>query len=128
MHHTTRTLVAATLGAALLGGCALLEPLSGDRKREPAAAATPDAPTAVEPEEAVVEDPAADIPIARPGRPLMREVQSALNERGLDAGPADGYSGPRTVRAIRLFKVARRMDVTDDVTPRLLAELGLTQP
>ena len=127
MHPRTRIFVAATLGATSLGGCALLQPLSGDGKSPPTADEAPPVPTATS-REAVVEDPAADIPIARPGRPLMREIQTALNERGLDAGPPDGFSGPRTVRAIRLFKVARRMEVTDDVTPRLLDELGLTRP
>ena len=130
MHRPLRTFAAVALGATLLGGCAAIDSLLG-RDGAPDADDAPGtpAPTAATPaEEAVVDDPAADIPIARPGRPLMREVQAALNERGLDAGPPDGLSGPRTVRAIRLFKVARRMEVTDDVTPRLLDELELTQP
>ena len=131
MHRPLRTFAAVALGATLLGGCATIDSLLGRDGSAPDAGDAPvtPAPAAATPaEEAVAEDPAADIPIARPGRPLMREVQAALNERGLDAGPADGLSGPRTVRAIRLFKVARRMEVTDDVTPRLLDELELTQP
>ena len=124
MHGVLRTLAVAALGTAL-GGCTALDSVLG---RD----AAPDAPGApaigAANEEASVEDPAADLPIARPGRALMREVQAALNERGFEAGVPDGFSGPNTVRAIRLFKVARRMEVTDDVTPRLLDELGLTSP
>lgn len=125
MHAGLRTLALAALGATLLGGCATLDSLLG-RDGAPEAD-VPESPSIGAANETTVEDdPAADIPIARPGRELMREVQAALNARGLAAGTPDGLSGPNTVRAIRLFKVARRMEVTDDVTPRLLDELGLT--
>ena len=126
MHRASRTLAVAALGAAL-GGCAALDSVLG-RDAAPDADASAAPTIGAANEETPVEDPAADIPIARPGRPLMREVQAALNERGFEAGAPDGFSGPNTVRAIRLFKVARRMEVTDDVTPRLLDELGLTSP
>ncbi len=128
MYRTLRTFAVAALGASLLVGCATIDSLLGRDGAEPDADDAVDLAAATPAEEAVVDDPAADIPIARPGRPLMREIQAALNARGLNAGPEDGLSGPSTVRAIRLFKLARRVEVTDDVTPRLLDELGLTQP
>lgn len=56
---------------------------------------------------------------------IVRDLQTQLNERGLDAGNVDGQLGPKTVQALRMFKVARRLPVDSTVTTRLLAELGI---
>ena len=132
MPATLRTLAGATLGATLLGGCAALDSLTG-RGAASAEAELPPVSEAVVPglgaaNESPPPAPDSDVPIANPDRALMGRVQEMLNAKGFNAGPADGLSGPRTVRAIRLFKVARRMEVTDHVTPRLLDELGLKRP
>lgn len=34
----------------------------------------------------------------------LRSIQKTLNERGYDAGPEDGFPGPRTRRALRAFQ------------------------
>lgn len=34
----------------------------------------------------------------------VRDIQTALNTRGYDAGPADGVAGPRTRAAIRAYQ------------------------
>lgn len=56
----------------------------------------------------------------------VRQAQIKLNSTGYDAGPADGFSGPKTRRAIAAFQNANGLPDTgelDEQTTRLL--LGL---
>ncbi|WP_366655630.1 peptidoglycan-binding domain-containing protein [Fodinicurvata sp. EGI_FJ10296] len=50
-------------------------------------------------------------------------VQQALNDRGYDAGPADGVLGPTTRTAIRTYQSDAGMDPTGRVSAELLARL-----
>ena len=68
-----------------------------------------------------------DEPISNPDADVIRSVQAALNGRGFGVGRPDGRIGAQTIRAIRLFKVARQMPVTDAITSRLLSELAVPQ-
>ena len=129
MNARPTAIAAAVLGTTLLGGCAALDSLlERDPAPEPAVAAAAPEPALGAANEAAPPAPDSDVPIERPDRALVSRVQEMLNSKGFNAGPADGLPGPQTVRAIRLFKVARRMEVTDHVTPRLLDELGLKRP
>lgn len=50
-------------------------------------------------------------------------LQSALTERGYDAGPADGVVGPRVRGAIRTYQSDAGLPVTGEATHSLLANL-----
>ena len=52
-------------------------------------------------------------------------LQRALNARGYDAGPEDGAIGPKVRSAIRMYQTKSRMPVTGEVTPELMAGLGI---
>ena len=54
---------------------------------------------------------------------LLREVQTALNARGYDAGPADGTLSPRTQSAIRTYEADAGLPVTGTPSQALLARL-----
>lgn len=53
----------------------------------------------------------------------IADVQQALNDRGYDAGPADGVLGPKTRTAIRTYQSDADMDPTGRVSAELLARL-----
>ena len=57
------------------------------------------------------------------GHETVRSVQSALNERGFDAGRVDGKMGPRTRAAIRAFQETVSVEVTGDITLPLVERL-----
>lgn len=58
-------------------------------------------------------------------RATVRAVQQALNERGYDAGPADGVMGSSTRDAIRTFQSDAGLPLTGRISPELTSELGL---
>lgn len=63
-------------------------------------------------------------PQGAPVQMSVREAQRLLNNRGYDAGPADGVAGGRTAAALRAFQRDQRLDETgrlDDATRRALA-------
>jgi peptidoglycan hydrolase-like protein with peptidoglycan-binding domain len=86
------------------------------------ASPTPDQPSEV------------DVPTGPDGQPLppaasldpqelVREIQLALAERGLDPGPADGVIGPSTRDAIRAYQAAVGLPVDGRATAALLEDL-----
>jgi peptidoglycan hydrolase-like protein with peptidoglycan-binding domain len=50
-------------------------------------------------------------------------LQNALNERGYDAGPADGVVGPKVRGAIRTYQADANLPLTGSATQTLLASL-----
>jgi peptidoglycan hydrolase-like protein with peptidoglycan-binding domain len=54
---------------------------------------------------------------------LVRDVQSALKDRGLYLGPVDGILGPATADAVRGFEKQAGFTQTGEPTDRLLANL-----
>lgn len=56
---------------------------------------------------------------------VIRAVQQALNDRGYNAGPADGQLGPVTQDAIRRFQQAAGLPPTGEPERRTLAALGV---
>lgn len=56
-------------------------------------------------------------------RQIVREVQSLLNERGYDAGTADGLIGPRTREAIRHFQSDAGLPQTGEASTDVLEAL-----
>lgn len=52
-------------------------------------------------------------------REVVKLVQHALAARGYDPGPADGYAGRKTVRAIRLYQAKVGLRVNGKPTQRL---------
>ncbi|WP_026987977.1 peptidoglycan-binding domain-containing protein [Fodinicurvata fenggangensis] len=53
----------------------------------------------------------------------IADVQQGLNDRGYDAGPADGVIGPKTRTAIRTYQSDAGMDPTGRVSDELHARL-----
>ena len=64
-------------------------------------------------------------PVVALSREQRGAAQRALNERGYDAGPADGVLGPRSVDAIRQFQTHRNLDASGELTPRTMELLDL---
>ena len=57
--------------------------------------------------------------------PLLRDVQTALAERGFDPGPVDGALGPATRAAVALFREAEGLPPGEIVDTGLLRRLDL---
>ena len=55
----------------------------------------------------------------------VRSVQRALNDRGYNAGTADGVWGPGTEQALRDFQRASNLPVTGALDERTAAALGV---
>nr|MDQ2694501.1 peptidoglycan-binding protein [Pseudomonadota bacterium] len=73
--------------------------------------------------------PTATAPPAAPAaapvdRTAVRDIQSALNRLGYDAGPADGLMGSRTRAAIRQYQTDNRLAVTGEPSRDLLERLS----
>lgn len=60
-------------------------------------------------------------------RERIRAVQTALGERGYRVGTPDGLMGPATVAAIRTYQSDTGMRPTGQITPELLASLGIEE-
>ena len=54
---------------------------------------------------------------------LVRQIQTALNARGYDAGPADGVIGTGTRNAIRTYQADTGLSITGEPSPALLEQL-----
>ena len=57
----------------------------------------------------------------------VRSVQRALNDRGFNAGPADGVWGTGTEQALRQFQQANGLPVTGALDQRTAAALGVSR-
>ncbi len=118
------------LSLLILNGCAMLEKAglggTSDEATEPALQVTPAQPDT---NTMASQNPSAgnDEPISNLDADVIRSVQAALNGRGFVVGRPDGRIGAQTILGIRLFKIARKMPVSDDITTRLLSELAVPQ-
>jgi Putative peptidoglycan binding domain len=59
--------------------------------------------------------------------PTVRSAQQALNDRGYNAGPADGVWGPNTEAAVRQFQQAQRLQSTGTLDKETLSALGVSR-
>jgi len=62
--------------------------------------------------------------VATPSR-TVREAQQALNQRGFQAGPPDGFIGPTTQVAVRNFQASANLQVTGQLDRQTLDALGI---
>ena len=58
---------------------------------------------------------------------LVRNVQEALREKGMEAGPVDGIWGPRTHSALREFQQDEGLEATGQLNAQTLAALGIAE-
>ena len=56
---------------------------------------------------------------------IVKAVQRKLNQKGYDAGIADGMYGPRTEKAIFVYQQANGLKVDGLIGPQTLRSLGL---
>ncbi|HUG77657.1 MAG TPA: peptidoglycan-binding domain-containing protein [Burkholderiales bacterium] len=56
---------------------------------------------------------------------LVRQVQQALDARGIDGGPVDGVWGEQTEQGVRQFQQAQGLEVTGNLDARTLGALGI---
>jgi len=61
-------------------------------------------------------------------RDLIRDAQARLNIIGLDAGPEDGLSGPRTANAIAAFQTSQSLVASGSLDQPTVAALALIVP
>jgi hypothetical protein len=57
----------------------------------------------------------------------IRSAQQALDDKGYDAGSADGRMGPRTESALKQFQQAQGMPQTGALDSKTLSALGVSQ-
>jgi len=62
--------------------------------------------------------------VAAPSR-TVREAQQALNQRGFQAGPPDGFIGPATQVAVRNFQASANLHATGQLDRQTLEALGV---
>ena len=62
--------------------------------------------------------------VATPSR-TVREAQQALNQRGFQAGPPDGFIGPTTQVAVRNFQASANLQATGQLDRQTLDALGV---
>ncbi len=67
-------------------------------------------------------------PTVMRSRPLVREVQAALKDRGYDPGQVDGIMGPLTRDALRKFQEANGLAVDGQLSDETLDKLGVQPP
>ncbi len=60
--------------------------------------------------------------------PLVRQVQTALKEKGFDPGPVDGMMGPTTREALRRFQESNGLTANGQMTDETLDKLGVEIP
>ncbi len=60
--------------------------------------------------------------------PVVRVLQKLLNELNYQAGPLDGYFGPRTQDAVTRFRLIRRLPPSDRIMPHDWAALLSSGP
>lgn len=60
--------------------------------------------------------------------PLVRSAQQSLNDKGFDAGAADGQWGPKTEEAVRSFQNAKGLPASGQLDSQTIAALGIAQP
>jgi hypothetical protein len=58
---------------------------------------------------------------------LVRSVQRSLNDKGFDAGPADGQWGPSTESALREFQESNGLAQTGNLDRRTMNALGVAR-
>lgn len=56
---------------------------------------------------------------------MVRSAQQSLNDKGYDAGPADGRWGPKTEEALRKFQAASGIQATGQLDSATVAALGI---
>lgn len=65
------------------------------------------------------------LPATVSSRETIRAVQQSLNQKGYNAGPADGYMGPATREAIRQYSIRSGLTASTEVNQALLDSLGI---
>ena len=60
--------------------------------------------------------------------PLVRSVQRALRDNGVDPGTIDGEYGPHTVAAVEAFQAMNRLVADGICGPRTARKLGIEWP
>ena len=56
----------------------------------------------------------------------VKQVQQALNDKGFDAGPADGIAGPKTQAALQKFQQSQGVAASGSIDVQTLASLGVS--
>lgn len=56
---------------------------------------------------------------------LVRNVQQALEDRGVEAGPIDGIWGPKTAQALKEFQRANGLEASGRLDGATLSALGI---
>ena len=60
--------------------------------------------------------------------PTVTAVQTSLTKQGYYGGPVDGIYGPTTRDAVAKFQIAKRLDVSGNLSAQTLQSLGVPEP
>jgi hypothetical protein len=60
-----------------------------------------------------------------PDESVVRNVQQALRDKGIDAGPVDGIWGPQTSSGVRQFQKDQGLDTSGQLNSQTLGALGI---
>ena len=72
------------------------------------------------------EQQAGQYPARAASERLVRNVQQALQDKGIEIGPVDGIWGPRTSAGVREFQQSQNLDGTGQLNAPTLAALGIS--
>jgi peptidoglycan hydrolase-like protein with peptidoglycan-binding domain len=61
------------------------------------------------------------------GAEQVKELQQALQDKGMDPGPIDGIMGPKTQAALRAFQQDQKLPPTGRMDDQTLAKLGVSR-
>jgi peptidoglycan hydrolase-like protein with peptidoglycan-binding domain len=78
-----------------------------------------------EPSDALAEQLGEGLAPSLATRANIRRVQQALNERGYNAGPADGVMGPATRSAINTYRQRAGLGASTEISEKLLESLDI---
>ena len=57
----------------------------------------------------------------------VKSLQKALQDKGMDPGPIDGFLGPRTQSALRAYQKDQKLPETGRLDPQTREKLGVTR-
>ena len=66
-------------------------------------------------------------PGGQPNSEQVKNLQKALQDKGMDPGPIDGMMGPKTQAALRTYQKDQKLSETGQMDNQTLEKLGIAR-
>ena len=66
-------------------------------------------------------------PDGQPNSEQVKNLQKALQDKGMDPGPIDGMMGPKTQAALRTYQKDQKLSETGQMDNQTLEKLGIAR-